>query len=209
MAGEGGRVGDAGAGARPLVLLFGDWDGNGSKTPGTFEGGAFKLNNGYDSTFDETFPFGDSRGFPVAGDFNGDGMDDVAVFRTGNWQVRYSTGTVLPTFAYGPALNWPTVVPVAGDWNGDGIDGIGIYNAGAWSLKNTASAGSPDLTPSFAPGVNPYPVVGDWNGDGIDTIGVKSRTGTLWQLSNSNTVPLATVSIDYGQANTDLPFAWR
>jgi len=28
-------------GARPLVPLFGDWDGNGSKTPGTYEAGSF------------------------------------------------------------------------------------------------------------------------------------------------------------------------
>ena len=196
-------------GTKPLVPIGGDWNGDGTRTPGTFEAGVFKLNNGYDSAVDFSFTFGDPRGFPVAGDFNGDGTDDVAVVRAGAWQVRLSTGVVLPTFTFGPALTWPTAVPVAGDWNGDGIDGIGIYNGGVWSLKNTAASGAADLTPTFGPGTNPYPVVGDWNGDGIDTVGVKAVTGTLWQVSNSNLAPAAATTFNFGQANTDIPLAWR
>jgi hypothetical protein len=198
-------------GTRPMTPVFGDWDANGSKTPASFENGVFKLNNANDSSAaDVTFTFGNPRGFPVAGDFNGDGYDDVAVFLNGTWQVHY-LGTAVPpdaTFSFGPALAWPSVVPVVGDWDGDGIDGIGIYNNGAWSLKNVAAAGAADLSPTFAPGTDPYPVVGDWNGDGIDTVGVKSRTGTTWRLSNTNTAPTATVMFDFGQANTDLPFSW-
>ena len=32
-------------GARPLVPVMGDWDGNGSRTAGTFAGGVFRLRN--------------------------------------------------------------------------------------------------------------------------------------------------------------------
>ena len=32
-------------GTKPLVPVIGDWDGNGTRTPGTFEAGAFKLSN--------------------------------------------------------------------------------------------------------------------------------------------------------------------
>jgi hypothetical protein len=198
-------------GIRPNVPLLGDWDGNGSKTVGSFELGVFKLNNANDSSGAElSFPFGDARGFPVAGDFNGDGIDDVGVFRNGTWRIHY-LGTGVPadaSFTFGPALSWPSVVPLAGDWNGDGVDGIGIYNAGAWSLKHTVGTGVAALTPTFAPGVNPYPVVGDWDGNGTDTVGVKSRTGTTWQLSNSNDPPAVSITFDFGQANTDLPLSW-
>jgi uncharacterized repeat protein (TIGR01451 family) len=202
-------------GAKPLVPLFGDWDGNGTKTAGTYEAGEFKLNNANDSSAaGVTFSFGDARGFPVAGDFNGDGSDYVAVFRDGVWQVHY-LGTGVPadaTFSFGPALSWPSVVPVAGDWNGDGIDGIGIYNlssapAGQWSLRQTASGTGTTQTVTYG-GSGQYPIVGDWNGDGIDSLGTKAMAGTGWALSNSNTSPSTTTTFNFGEAN-DLPYGWR
>jgi hypothetical protein len=195
-------------GAKPLVPIFGDWDGNGSKTPGTFEGGVFKLRNSNTAgPLEEQFNFGDQRGFPLAGDFNGDALDDVAVYRSGLWQVRLSTGAE-SSFTFGSG-NWPATVPVSGDWDGDGVDGVGTFVAGTWTLRSVATSAGVDSTVVFGPGSNPYPVVGDWNGDLIDTVGIKSATGTTWQLSNSNTSPAPHILFDFGQANTDLPLAWR
>lgn len=200
-------------GARPLVPLTGDWDGNGSKTPGFFKGGAFMLTNstGPTPTVDVTFSFGDARGFPVAGDFNGDGIDDVAVYKAGVWQVRYSTGVTVGPFTLGAPFattNWPNTVPVAGDWDGDGIAGIGTYTyaTGTWALRNTATAGSPDFAPFvYWAGSGSYPVVGDWDNNGSDTVGVKNGVG--WHLSNSNQVPADQVTFNFGGSN-DLPLAW-
>ena len=199
-------------GTRPLSPMMGDWDGDGTKTPGTYEAGVFKLNNANDaSPADITFTFGDSRGFPVAGDFNGDGIDDVAVYRAGLWQVRMSTGAT-SSFSFGSG-SWPAAVPVAGDWDGDGTDGIGLYTLmapgtlGEWHLRNTASAGVADLTFVFG-GSGLYPVVGDWNGDGVDTVGYKSMSSATWSLRNSNNAGAPSASFDYGLAS-DLPLAWR
>ena len=155
-----------------------------------------------------TFAFGDTRGYTVAGDFNGDGADDVGVFRNGIWQIRLSTGTVIPNFTFGTGV-WPTVVPVTGDWDGDGIDGIGTYTSatGTWNLRNTATAGATDIGPFvFRVSAASYPVTGDWNGNGTDTVGVK--TGVTWSLRNSNTAGAADITFDFGLAG-DLPLTWR
>ena len=77
------------SGTKPLVPVIGDWDGNGTRTPGTFEAGVFKLSNALPPAGPAiNIPFGDPRGFPVVGDFNGDGPDDLAVYRNGLWQIR-------------------------------------------------------------------------------------------------------------------------
>jgi hypothetical protein len=196
-------------GTRPLTPMYGDWDGNGSETPGTYEAGVFKIRNDHLGGAPEaTFSFGsDPRGFAVAGDFNGDGTDDVAVFRSGLWQVRYSTGaTTSFNFQSG---TWPSAVPVAGDWDGDGTDGVGtyFYANGGWSLLNTISDQVANNFVFWAgPGTASYPVVGDWDANGSDTVGVKA--GTTWYLSNTNGPGLAVPTLTFGLA-TDLPLSWR
>jgi hypothetical protein len=206
-------------GTRPpaLVPLTGDWDGNGSKTPGIYQGGAFKLSNSTTTnlTPSTTFAFGDPRGFPLSGDFDGNGTDDVALFRAGTWEIRY-LGSGAPAdavFIFGSGT-WPSVVPVAGDWNGDGEDGIGYYcrdsatcPAGTWNLRNTAGAGAPDAGDFiYNPGSTSYPVVGDWDANGTDTVGV--RGGTTWWLNNANDTSFPDVdSFMFGGAN-DLPVVW-
>jgi hypothetical protein len=179
-------------GLRPLVPLMGDWDGNGSRTPGTFEGGHFKLSNALPPglpTIDVVF--GDPRGFPAVGDFDGDSRDDVAVYRGGQWQLRMETGGIGSGGAVSPlnvsfgAGSWPSTIPVAGDWDANGTDGIGLYTtgSGSWELRQTPGAVS---LPAFVfnPGIGPRPVTGDWDSDGDDTVGV--RSGTAWLLNNQN-----------------------
>ena len=197
-------------GGRPLTPLFGDWDGNGSETPGTFEAGTFKLKNSHGAGgADETFAFGHPRGFAVAGDFDGDDRDDVAVFRNGTWELRYADDAATTSFTFGSGV-WPATVPVAGDWDGDGTDGIGVYTlaTGQWNLRQAASTGAPDAGIFvFWSGSNAsYPVVGDWDGDGTDTVGVKA--GTTWSLNNANDAGPADLTLTYGVAS-DLPMTWR
>ena len=203
-------------GTRPLTPIMGDWNCDGLNTVGTFERGTFRLNDQNDSSDPEhTFVFGDPRGFAVAGDFDGNCYDDVAVYRAGLWQVHYlgpgappdATFTLSAPFATG---TWPNTVPVAGDWDGDGIDGIGTYDlaTATWVLKNTAGPGGPDIGPFvFGTPGGSYPVVGDWNGDGFDTPGYRSLTGTTWTVRVSFITSGTTRSFDFGAPNT-LPLTW-
>jgi hypothetical protein len=198
-------------GVKPLVPFIGDWDGNGSRTAGTFENGTFKLNNANDnSAADITFTFGDRRGFPVAGDFDGNGIDDVAVFRNGVWQIRLSDGTVLPQFSWGSG-SWPATIPLSGDWDGNGSDGIGTYtySSAVWNLRNAADGNGGGDAGSFVYGTanSSYPVVGDWNVDAIHTVGLK--TGQTWTLRNTNAPGAPDVTpFLFGDPTLDLPLSW-
>ena len=201
-------------GTKPLVPVMGDWDGNGSKTPGTYEAGVWHLHNSNTTGPDDMMiTFGDPKGFPVVGDFDGNGTDDLAVVRNGVWTIHYlgAGAPVDATFSFGSSANWPVVVPVAGHWTGNKADGIGTYNLsgggtiGEWNLRNTATAGAPDTTFVYNPGTNPYPVVGDWTASGTDTVGVKA--GTTWNLRNSNTAGAPDIAFDFGLSN-DFPVVW-
>ncbi|HEV8116428.1 MAG TPA: hypothetical protein VGP53_09335 [Acidimicrobiales bacterium] len=199
---------DFSLGTQPLAPIMGDWDGNDTRTPGLSKAGVFSLYNTVPPgpAPDLSFAFGNRRGFPVAGDFDGDGVDDVAVYDDGTWEIRLTgTGATSTVTGFGTG-SWPNTVPVAGDWDGDGTDGIGFFRNGTWTLRQTTTGG--DLAPfTYRPGRNPYPVVGDWDGDGIDTVGVKARKGSTWQLNNANDPSAPEIAFDLG-TSTDLPVAW-
>jgi hypothetical protein len=103
----------------------------------------------------------------VVGDWDGDGIDTVGIFRASDrqWYLHNANGggNAELVFPYGdPAQD----VPVVGDWDGDGDDTVGIYRTalGEWFLKNTNEAGFADL--NFVYGlVNEKPLAGDWDGN--------------------------------------------
>ncbi|MBI4898112.1 MAG: RHS repeat protein, partial [Actinobacteria bacterium] len=133
---------------------------------------------------------------PISGDWNGDGVDSIGMFRpdNGNWYlsdtpaVPNSTMRILSTWGSSGDL------PIAGDWDGDGKDSLGLFrpSTATWFLtnSNTNPGGSPYS--SVAWGMNgDVPVAGDWDGDGKDTIGIFRPSTGVWYLSNSNTSPTA------------------
>jgi hypothetical protein len=83
---------------------------------------------------DHVFHYGAPADVPVAGDWNGDGIRQIGVFRDGQWNLdldgdgRFTDADA--TVAFGQAGD----VPVIGDFNGDGVDEIGVYRAGQWIL---------------------------------------------------------------------------
>lgn len=131
---------------------------------------------------------------PVIGDWDGDGIDGIGVFRNGLFLLRdtLSTGPAQYTISYGRAGDQP----ISGDWDGDGVDEIGIRRGNVYYLRGTAQ-----FTFGLA---GDQPVMGDWDNNGTDTIGAK-RGGTF-RLTNNN-VSTAKI-VNYGRP-TDLPVVDR
>jgi protocatechuate 3,4-dioxygenase beta subunit len=118
---------------------------------------------------DHVFRFGGSTDVPIAGDWNGDGIRSVGVFRHGKWHFdmdgdgRWSDGD--KTAQFGEKGD----IPVVGDFNGDGIEEIGIYKNGQWIIDTNGNLQIDDADQRINLGTGAdLPVVGDFNGDGVD-----------------------------------------
>ncbi len=70
--------------------------------------------------------WGASTDKPVAGDWDGDGMDEIGLFRpsTARWYLDYDNNGASD---YQVTWGASTDIPVAGDWDGDGKDEIGLF----------------------------------------------------------------------------------
>lgn len=170
-----------------------------------------------------TSAFGLETDLPLGGDWNGDGIAEVGVWRpstrrflldgNGNdkWEGVAGGDTLTPAFGL------ETDLPVIGDWDGDGTDDVGVWRPstrrfmldGNGNGRWDGAAGGDILTSAF--GVeNDLPVTGDWDGDGIDDVGVWRPSTRQFMLDgNSNgkwdgTAGGDTLTSPFGQ-ETDLP----
>lgn len=104
-----------------------------------------------------------------AGDFNGDGNDDVAIFRpdTGLWAVRDVTRVY---------FGGNGDVPVSADYNGDGVDSVAIYRpySGLWAISGGDRV--------YFGGINDEAKPGDYNGNGTCDIAIFRRSTGLWAV---------------------------
>ena len=88
--------------------------------------------------------FGMIGGIPLAGDFDGDGIDEVAIYHDGYWMIdinkngRWDAEDLIAHLGDGEDQ------PVVGDWDGDGKEDIGIYGP-AWDRDVEAIAKEPGL----------------------------------------------------------------
>jgi Calx-beta domain len=138
--------------------------------------------------------FGIAGDVPLSGDWNGDGIDTIGVFRNGTFYLRNSNtpGPADIQFNFGN----PSDQVVAGDWNGDGIDTVGVYNGTTFFLKSANTAAASSTAVGYGGVAGDKGLAGDWNGDGIDTIGV--QRGSQYLLRNTNTSGAADISFFYG-----------
>lgn len=80
----------------------------------------------------------------LAGDFNGDGRDELALFKDGEWLLDINGNGVWDQGDLWAKLGEKGDLPVVGDWDGDGKDDIGIFGP-EWAGDEQALATEPGL----------------------------------------------------------------
>lgn len=162
---------------------------------------------------DLTVQLGQHGDFPVAGDWDGDGITDIGIFRpvAGKFVLRLGEGSgfeiVTVTFVGEPGDR-----PVAGDWDGDGFDTVGVYRTNPsgpplFFLTNE-HADTPFAKVEqqvFIGEPGDLPIAGDWDGDGIDTIGLYRTASSVFFLVNDFEVGIA-AAFTFGAVG-DFPLA--
>jgi serine-aspartate repeat-containing protein C/D/E len=88
--------------------------------------------------------FGNNYGIPVPGDYNGDGITEIAVYIKGEWFVDLNGNGKWDAEDLWAKLGTDEDLPVVGDWDGDGKDDIGIYGP-AWPRDPEAIQREPGL----------------------------------------------------------------
>ncbi|TWT90560.1 Serine-aspartate repeat-containing protein D precursor [Pseudobythopirellula maris] len=124
---------------------------------------------------DHVFHYGTPGDAPIAGDWNGDGVRTIGVFRAGQWTIDTNGDGRLTAedadFVFGAAGD----TPVVGDWNGDGVDEVGVFSAGVWTIDTDGDHVLSATDRVFELGAaGDQPISGDWDGDGSDEPAVYS-----------------------------------
>jgi hypothetical protein len=73
--------------------------------------------------------FGPAAGMPVAGDFNGDGYDELGMYLEGRWYVDLNGNGTLDAADLVAQFGTAGDRPIVGDWNQDGKADIGVFTA--------------------------------------------------------------------------------
>jgi hypothetical protein len=185
--------------SRPEIGTFccGSWyvDLNGN--------GTFDDPNNHDTDFtngDIVFKFGLPSDFPVVGDWNNDGFDEIGVYGRRadgfrfeldlNGNGTFDTNDISFLFnATGPGAGGR---PVAGRWNpGQNGDHVAVFNGTTWIVDVDTDAytvGAPNVAPDvIVTAARGRPIVADFNGDGDDDAGLfQSTTNTFVLDLNSD-----------------------
>jgi SpoIID/LytB domain protein len=153
----------------------------------------------------KSFYFGNPRDIPFIGDWNGDGVDTVGLYResTGYLFLRNSNtqGIADIEIYYGD----PGDLPVAGDWDGDGDDTVGIYRRSdnSFYLRNSNTQGIADIVVPLGD-TGDVPVAGDWNGDGSDSVGVyRPATKTFYFINDVDNPTVDFIYVYDGASSVD------
>lgn len=111
---------------------------------------------------DTDYQFGDDGDIPFVGDFDGDGIATIGLFRpsTGMFYLKntHTEGPADIEFAFGADGD----IPIAGDWGAqDGIDTVAVYrpSTGTFFFRYDNSAGPADETLEFGV-LDGYPTAG-------------------------------------------------
>lgn len=133
------------------------------------------------------FPNGEIRGLirpdGRRSDFDGDGVQDLAVFRptTETWYIQNSRGFSAQTFGSADDKL------VSGDFDGDGRSDAAVFQnvggLGVWAIRRSADGGTTTAQFGLATDI---PVRGDFDGDGLNDLAVFRQSNGTWYINKSN-----------------------
>jgi len=142
---------------------------------------------------DQDFFYGTAGDVPIAGDWDGDGIDTPGIYRNVGGAMTFflinnnTGGFADVSFAFGQ----PGDIPIAGDWDGNGTVTCGVYRPGnqTFFLRNTNTAGNADLAVVITGAqATDRPVVGRWvAGSPVTGVGLYRPSNGQFLLKNANT----------------------
>jgi hypothetical protein len=120
----------------------------------------------------------------LPGDYDGDGIDDLAVFNPANsrWYIQHiaNTDRIVDGRVFGPVGG----APLSGDFDGDGKADLVVFDPvlNVWHIQNALTAAAlPNSPTQFSANLQgAIPVVGDFNGDTRDDLGMYVPANGTW-----------------------------
>ncbi len=141
---------------------------------------------------DQDFFYGLTGDVPIAGDWDGDGIDTPGIYRNVNgvmtfFLINNNTGGFADiSFAFGGVGD----IPIAGDWDGNGTVTCGVYRPGVQTffLRNALAGGNPDLVVTITGAqATDYPIAGRWTAtSNITGLGLYRPSTGRFLLKNAN-----------------------
>jgi hypothetical protein len=131
-----------------------------------------------------TLRFGKAGDIALKGDFDGDGRDEIGVYRSSDGTFRLDLnmdGREEVTFQLEGMK--PGDVPLAGDWDGDGKATAGYFRPqnSTWHLFNRNGPGVGDVWVNNFGGAGDVPLAGDWSRSGRTSVGFyRPQTGETY-----------------------------
>lgn len=116
-------------------------------------------------------------------DFDGDGSNDLAVYRPsqGAWYMLNGSGFTASSFGN------PSDKVVSADYDGDGRTDVAVFQnvngIGTWQIKRSSDGGVTAEQFGFA---SDLPTRGDFDGDGINDVAVYRPSTGVWYVRKSN-----------------------
>ncbi|MEM9462965.1 MAG: serine protease [Myxococcota bacterium] len=148
---------------------------------------------------------------PLAGDLDGDGNDEMIIWRptNGRWYAKRSDGSRV--FPQGSEPSWgvPGDVPLVGDMDGDGDDEMVIWrpSSGRWYAKRREGTRIFPSGQEAQWGVSgDVPLMGDMDGDGDDEMVIwRPSSGRWYGLRTNKTRIFPQGSEPYWGVRGDVP----
>jgi len=133
------------------------------------------------------------------GDWDGDGVDTLAVRRGNRFYITNSLsgGPADVVITYGR----PQDEILVGDWDGDGVDTLAVRRGRTYHVKNSLRGGEADHVITYGR-PDDVVLVGDWDGNGTDTLAV--RRGFDYFISNAMVSGPASRVVCFGRVEDEV-----